>query len=173
MSFLSPYLVAHVKRFGDYNLKLKRPPEDWIRDTLFQAAANAVKGLQTRGQQEKGVLRDLKARMPFASTPYGNVDAKALKSLRASFDTSAVLGFVDQIDAMKTRLNAADGLRTELLQLHSMIAAVLRGEHLGLNVEESELQESALSAVDELLEMADQLRAGAALLKPFTMLSGE
>lgn len=108
--------------------------------------------------------------MSFASTPYGDVDTKALKSLNASFDTSAVLGFVDQIDAMKTRLSAPDGLRNELLQLHSMIATILRGDRLGLEVEEAELQESALSVVDELLEMADQLRDGAALLKPLTAL---
>ncbi|MFB9160265.1 Tn3 family transposase [Chromobacterium violaceum] len=38
VSFLSPYQVSHVKRFGEYNLKLKRPHEAWIRDDTFQQA---------------------------------------------------------------------------------------------------------------------------------------
>ncbi|WP_043634677.1 Tn3 family transposase [Chromobacterium haemolyticum] len=36
VSFLSPYLTGHVKRFGDFNLKLKRAPEPWIQDDTFQ-----------------------------------------------------------------------------------------------------------------------------------------
>lgn len=39
VSFLSPYLVGHVKRFGEYNLKLDRTPEAWIQDEAFQQAA--------------------------------------------------------------------------------------------------------------------------------------
>lgn len=46
VSFLSPYLTSNVKRFGEYNLKLKRPPESWIRDSTFQQAANAVREMQ-------------------------------------------------------------------------------------------------------------------------------
>ncbi|WP_374513805.1 Tn3 family transposase [Niveibacterium sp.] len=42
VSFLSPYQVAHVKRFGDYSLKLRRAHEPWIRDETFQQAAAAV-----------------------------------------------------------------------------------------------------------------------------------
>ncbi|SMF22862.1 Tn3 family transposase [Pseudogulbenkiania subflava] len=38
VSFLSPYQVSHVKRFGEYNLKLKRPHEAWIHDDTFQQA---------------------------------------------------------------------------------------------------------------------------------------
>jgi len=30
VSFLSPYLTSNVKRFGEFNLKLKRPPEPWM-----------------------------------------------------------------------------------------------------------------------------------------------
>ncbi|WP_341679368.1 Tn3 family transposase [Niveibacterium sp. SC-1] len=42
VSFLSPYQVAHIKRFGDYSLKLRRAHEAWIRDETFQQAAAAV-----------------------------------------------------------------------------------------------------------------------------------
>lgn len=43
VSFLSPYLVGHVKRFGDYNLKLNRAPEPWIQDDTFQQAVAEIR----------------------------------------------------------------------------------------------------------------------------------
>lgn len=53
VSFLSPYQTSNVKRFGEYNLKLKRPPEAWIRDTAFQQAANAVREMQSAPRTKK------------------------------------------------------------------------------------------------------------------------
>lgn len=46
VSFLSPYQVAHVKRFGEYSLKLKRKPEPWIEDETFQQAAASVQEMR-------------------------------------------------------------------------------------------------------------------------------
>ncbi|MEN3111847.1 Tn3 family transposase [Uliginosibacterium paludis] len=46
VSFLSPYQVAHVKRFGEYSLKLKRKPEPWIEDATFQQAAASVQEMR-------------------------------------------------------------------------------------------------------------------------------
>lgn len=46
VSFLSPYQVAHVKRFGEYSLKLKRKPEAWIADETFQQAAASVQDMR-------------------------------------------------------------------------------------------------------------------------------
>lgn len=43
VSFLSPYLTSNVKRFGEFNLKLKRTPEPWIKDSVFQQAAGSVR----------------------------------------------------------------------------------------------------------------------------------
>ena len=43
LSFLSPYLVGHLKRFGDYSLRLNRKPERWIQDDVFQHAAAAMR----------------------------------------------------------------------------------------------------------------------------------
>src|SRR3546814_2653451 len=43
VAFFSPYLTGGVKRFGDYRLDLKRPPEPWIRDRLFKDAAKAAR----------------------------------------------------------------------------------------------------------------------------------
>ena len=43
VSFLSPYLTSNVKRFGEFNLKLNRPPEPWIKDSVFQQAAGLLR----------------------------------------------------------------------------------------------------------------------------------
>ncbi|KWR85174.1 Tn3 family transposase [Pseudomonas sp. PI1] len=43
VSFLSPYLTSNVKRFGEFNLKLNRPPESWIKDSVFQQAAGSLR----------------------------------------------------------------------------------------------------------------------------------
>lgn len=48
VSFLSPYQVAHVKRFGEYSLKLKRKPEPWIEDETFQQAAASVQEMRLK-----------------------------------------------------------------------------------------------------------------------------
>jgi len=47
VSFLSPYLTSNVKRFGEFNLKLNRPPEPWIKDSVFQQAAGALRVITT------------------------------------------------------------------------------------------------------------------------------
>ncbi len=46
VSFLSPYLTSNVKRFGEFNLSLKRPPEPWIKDSIFQQAAGSMRAKQ-------------------------------------------------------------------------------------------------------------------------------
>jgi len=48
VSFLSPYQIAHVKRFGEYSLKLKRKPEPWIEDETFQQAAASVQDMRLK-----------------------------------------------------------------------------------------------------------------------------
>lgn len=46
---MSPYFTAGLKRFGDYRLDLKRPPEPWIRDRIFKDAAKAARALAQAG----------------------------------------------------------------------------------------------------------------------------
>ncbi|MBB5190698.1 TnpA family transposase [Silvimonas terrae] len=38
LSFLSPYLSGHIKRFGEYSVRLRRAPEPWIRSDTFRHA---------------------------------------------------------------------------------------------------------------------------------------
>ncbi|OCX24911.1 hypothetical protein BBI09_00210 [Stutzerimonas xanthomarina] len=48
VSFLSPYQTSNVKRFGEFNLKLNRPPEPWIKDSVFQQAAGSLRVITPR-----------------------------------------------------------------------------------------------------------------------------
>ena len=48
VSFLSPYLTSNVKRFGEFSLKLNRPPEPWIKDSVFQQAAGSLRVITPR-----------------------------------------------------------------------------------------------------------------------------
>jgi hypothetical protein len=36
LAFLSPYQTSAVKRFGEYVVKLNRPPEPWIQEVVVQ-----------------------------------------------------------------------------------------------------------------------------------------
>ncbi|MDK2657543.1 hypothetical protein [Cupriavidus consociatus] len=38
VAFMSPYGTTGVKRFGNYHLDLKRPPEAWLKESLFRQA---------------------------------------------------------------------------------------------------------------------------------------
>lgn len=43
IEYLSPYMTAGVKRFGNYHLDLKRPPEPWVKESLFRNAARQAR----------------------------------------------------------------------------------------------------------------------------------
>src|SRR3546814_19266900 len=53
VAFFSPYLTGGVKRFGDYRLDRKRPPEPWIRDRLFKDAAKAARATTIATEQDR------------------------------------------------------------------------------------------------------------------------
>jgi TnpA family transposase len=43
LSYLSPYMTSGIKRFGNYHLDLKRPPEPWVKEALFRDAAKQAR----------------------------------------------------------------------------------------------------------------------------------
>lgn len=45
--FLSPYGRNGVKRFGNFHLDLKRPPEAWLKEALFRQAVKQVRNADT------------------------------------------------------------------------------------------------------------------------------
>lgn len=49
--FLSPYGTNGIKRFGDYHLDLKRPPEPWVKEAQFREAARLAKASAAEGKR--------------------------------------------------------------------------------------------------------------------------
>lgn len=43
VEFLSPYMTSGIKRFGNYHLDLKRPPEPWVKESQFREAAKRAR----------------------------------------------------------------------------------------------------------------------------------
>lgn len=39
LAYLSPYMTSAIKRFGNYHLDLKKPPEPWVKEAMFRDAA--------------------------------------------------------------------------------------------------------------------------------------
>jgi hypothetical protein len=105
-------------------------------------------------------------------TQYGPVDRKALEKLQNSFDTKTVLEAVDAIDDIRGRLV---DLRKEILDLHSMSAAVINENHACNHPSREEwIWELAGMVVADLEEFEDELRAARQSLQPLeTLLSGD
>lgn len=47
---MSPYGTTGVKRFGNYHLDLKRPPEPWLKESLFRHALRRARAEAGNGQ---------------------------------------------------------------------------------------------------------------------------
>lgn len=50
-TFMSPYGTTGVKRFGNYYLDLKRPPEAWVKESLFRQAVKLARAEASRVQR--------------------------------------------------------------------------------------------------------------------------
>lgn len=49
-AFMSPYGTTGVKRFGNYHLDLKRPPEPWVKESLFRQAVKRAREETGKGR---------------------------------------------------------------------------------------------------------------------------
>jgi len=50
VEYLSPYMTYGVKRFGNYHLDLKRPPEPWVKESQFREAAKRARAAAAEAQ---------------------------------------------------------------------------------------------------------------------------
>ena len=99
-------------------------------------------------------------------TPYGTVNAKTLRTLQDSFDTSAMLRMVDQLDAIRARLDGIDGARDDLLHLHAMTHTVLNGARLVTPIDETHIWEAAHELVSEFQDWSKTFATFAQQLTP-------
>lgn len=51
VEYLSPYMTAGVKRFGNYHLDLKRPPEPWVKESQFREAVKRARAAAAEVQR--------------------------------------------------------------------------------------------------------------------------
>lgn len=56
LAYLSPYMTSAIKRFGNYHLDLKRPPEPWVKEAMFRDAAK-----QSRRARDAATNEDVRA----------------------------------------------------------------------------------------------------------------
>jgi hypothetical protein len=61
-------------------------------------------------------------------TIYGTVNSKKLDELQQYFDTTKILAAVDTIDEICSSICDLDGIRLELLNLHSMAHTIINGD---------------------------------------------
>lgn len=103
----------------------------------------------------------------FTTTPYGDVDAAALETLRAEFDTASLLTLVDNLDRLLPRLKAIQhGVRDDLLRLHRMANTLVYGAALTESTNGADIWEAAQALADEFRDLAETLLDGADVLQP-------
>ncbi|MBR8839128.1 MAG: hypothetical protein DSM106950_35295 [Stigonema ocellatum SAG 48.90 = DSM 106950] len=56
------------------------------------------------------------------------MSSKKLDELQQNFDTTQILAAVDTIDEIRSRICEPDGIRLELLNLHSMAHTMINGD---------------------------------------------
>lgn len=104
------------------------------------------------------------------TTFFGDVDTAALALLESSYDTTRLLSAVDIVDRVRTRLHDPEGLRDDLLEIHSMAHSVLNGAPVALSRKEETLPERVLDALDLIDEFVEELTRVRTVLEPLEAL---
>ncbi|PRE49520.1 Tn3 family transposase post-transcriptional regulator TnpC [Burkholderia multivorans] len=110
------------------------------------------------------------ARPATTTTCFGDVDTAALERLEWSYDTSRLLAAVDIVDRIRTQLHDPEGLRDDLLEIHSMAHSVLNGAPTVPAQRESALPERVLDTLDLIDEFVMELTRVRTLLEPLEAL---
>lgn len=110
------------------------------------------------------------ARPAITTTYFGNVDTAALARLESSYDTTRLLAAVDIGDRIRTQLHDPEGLRDNLLEIHSMAHSVLNGVQSVLSRNEGTLPEQVLDALDLIDEFVMELTRVRTILEPLEAL---
>ncbi|RZF23710.1 transposase [Paraburkholderia sp. UYCP14C] len=111
------------------------------------------------------------ARPATTTTYFGDVDTAALERLESSYDTARLLAAVDIVDRIRTQLHDPEGLRDDLLAIHSMAHSVLNGAPSVPSRREGTLPEQVMDALDLLDDFVAELTGVRAILEPLEALS--
>jgi hypothetical protein len=103
-------------------------------------------------------------------TAHGRLDRAALTRAQSSYDTTALLNAVEELDRIVTRAREQDGLRDILLRLHGMAHAVINGAGLTGSTSQENLPELAFDATAEILQTISTLQGWVKLIEPLESL---
>lgn len=104
------------------------------------------------------------------ATAYGLMDSAALEELRNTFDTSRLLGMVDELAAATPSAGSGESMREMLLRLHAMAHTVVNGAGITVATDGETLPELAETIVDDMRETITRLRKWIVQLEPLVNL---
>ena len=104
-------------------------------------------------------------------TPYGMVRLRALEALQSSFDTTALLKTVEDIDRFS--IEWKQELRDDMLRVHAMAHTVINEAPLSCPPGDETLGEMAVSIAEELQDYGKILQSVIGLLKQIASLAPE
>ena len=110
------------------------------------------------------------ARPATTTTCFGDVDTAALERLESSYDTTRLLAAVDIVDRIRVQLHDPEGLRDDLLEIHSMAHSVLNGAPSALSRRERSLPDRVLDALYLIDEFVIELTRVRTILEPLEAL---
>lgn len=99
-------------------------------------------------------------------TAHGRLDRVALARAQSSYDTTALLSAVEELDRIVGRARGQEGLRDILLRLHGMAHAVINGAGLSISTSQESLPELAFDATAEILQTISTLQGWVKLIEP-------
>lgn len=104
-------------------------------------------------------------------TAYGRLDRTALRDAQDTYDTTALLHMVDELDAMLAGARVEDGLRDMLLRLHGMAHTVINGAGMSVSTGEESLPELAFDSMAEVLRIITMLQGWLRRIEPLERLT--
>ncbi|MGH8333093.1 MAG: Tn3 family transposase post-transcriptional regulator TnpC [Pseudomonas sp.] len=108
----------------------------------------------------------------FRVTPYGEVDAKALDTLRESYETSQLLNVVDRLDDCLAEIGGIGSIRDDFLRLHAMAMTVLEGSPLTVAASDVDsIWEVAMALQEDISALRSCLQTGSEHLSPLAALA--
>ncbi|MGH8382520.1 Tn3 family transposase post-transcriptional regulator TnpC [Pseudomonas sp.] len=108
----------------------------------------------------------------FRVTPYGEVDAKALDSLRQDYETSQLLSVVDRLDACLAEIGGIGSIRDNFLRLHAMALTVMEGSPLTVAASDVDsIWEEAMALQEDISALCSCLQGGSKHVDPLAALA--
>ena len=112
----------------------------------------------------------MSARAAVIATPYGEVDVAALETLQSGYDTTRMLDAVDTLDDVRTSLYDPEGLREDLLRLHSMAHAIVNGAGPTVVSQDDPFVDQVSDVLDQIDHYVAELLSVREVLQPLESL---